>query len=376
MSENTGADDEPPADRQLFVAFNQDASGLTVGAGSGHRVYGWRSPDRLDLVDVNRSRGRVFIIERLFCSSLVAIVYESSPRLLRLYHFVKNVEISRHSYRNSIVGVRLNRQRLVVCLADTLYVHNIHDMNLLTTIRDTALNPRGLCVLSAHTDTNCALAYPAASDGPQSVVMIIDAQTLCQKALITAHEDSPLAAIAIDFLGDNIATASESGYEIRVFKTSDGQCVRAFRRGYPPLLSCLSIHSLAFSKDSHFLCLTSNTQTVHIFRLKDRDVDKPPDVEPQGWLQCMSSYGAQAVDQLASYWSSMADMMTSEWPSMAIATLPESCGPRSVCAVTDIQGMPRVMIASTAGYLYVYDLNAADGGECSLVKQHRIIDGL
>lgn len=45
-----------------------------------------------------------------------------------------------------------------------------------------------------------------------------------------------------------------------------GQLLYEFRRGYA---RCVSIYSLSFSADSLFLCASSNTETVHIFKLED-----------------------------------------------------------------------------------------------------------
>lgn len=52
----------------------------------------------------------VCIVERLFSSSLVAIVSISSPRKLKVCHFKKGTEICNYSYSNSILAVKLNRQ--------------------------------------------------------------------------------------------------------------------------------------------------------------------------------------------------------------------------------------------------------------------------
>lgn len=51
----------------------------------------------------------IHIVERLFSSSLVAIVGLSSPRKLRICHFKKGTEICNYSYSNSILSVKLNR---------------------------------------------------------------------------------------------------------------------------------------------------------------------------------------------------------------------------------------------------------------------------
>ena len=36
-----------------------------------------------------------------------------------------------------------------------------------------------------------------------------------------------------------------------------------------------------------------------------------------------------------------------------------------------IQKMPRLLVASQDGYLYIYNIDPVEGGECTLLKQHR-----
>ena len=61
-----------------------------------------------------------------------------------------------------IFFVLYSLQRLVVCLEESLYIHNIRDMKVLHTIRETPPNKSGLCALSIDSD-NCFLAYPGHS---------------------------------------------------------------------------------------------------------------------------------------------------------------------------------------------------------------------
>lgn len=64
--------------------------------------------------------GEVCIIERLFSSSLVALVEMSNPRKLRVCHFKKNSEICTYSYPDTILSVKLNRQVMIISMTNTL----------------------------------------------------------------------------------------------------------------------------------------------------------------------------------------------------------------------------------------------------------------
>lgn len=56
-----------------------------------------------------------------------------------------------------------------------MYIHNIRDMKVLHTIRETPPNPQGLCALSPA-DDHCYLAYPGSSTIGE--VQIFDAYNL------------------------------------------------------------------------------------------------------------------------------------------------------------------------------------------------------
>ncbi|RXM33724.1 WD repeat domain phosphoinositide-interacting protein 2 [Acipenser ruthenus] len=125
----------------LFANFNQDNTSLAVGTKSGYKFFSLSSVDKLEQIYECTDTEDVSIVERLFSSSLVAIVSLKAPRKLKVCHFKKGTEICNYSYSNTILAVKLNRQRLIVCLEESLYIHNIRDMKVLHTIRETPPNP-------------------------------------------------------------------------------------------------------------------------------------------------------------------------------------------------------------------------------------------
>ncbi|XP_041363885.1 WD repeat domain phosphoinositide-interacting protein 2-like isoform X2 [Gigantopelta aegis] len=341
----------------LFVNFNQDCSSLAVGTKTGYKLFSLSSVEKLETIYDHESDD-ICIVERLFSSSLVAIVSLSSPRKLKVCHFKKGTEICNYSYSNSILAVKLNRQRLVVCLEESLYIHNIRDMKVLHTIRDTPPNPTGLCALAVSND-NCFLAYPGSNQIGE--VQIFDTINLRAVTMIPAH-DNPLAAISFSGQGTKLATASEKGTVIRVFSIPDGQKLFEFRRG---VKRCVTIYSLGFSTDCLFLCASSNTETVHIFKLETIK-DKPVE-EPQGW----SGYFGQALKMSANYLPAQVSDMINQGRSFATARLNTS-GLRNVCCLALIHKIMRLLVASQDGILYIYNIDPNEGGDCTLVRQHRL----
>lgn len=342
----------------LFVNFNQDCTSLAVGTKFGYKLFSLSSVEKLEQIYDNETED-ICIVERLFSSSLVAIVSLSSPRKLKVCHFKKGTEICNYSYSNSILAVKLNRQRLIVCLEESLYIHNIRDMKVLHTIRDTPPNPQGLCALSINNE-NCFLAYPGSNLIGE--VQIFDTINLRAVTMIPAH-DNPLAAIAFNAQGTKIATASEKGTVIRVFSVPDGQKLFEFRRG---VKRCVHIYSLAFSPDSMYLSASSNTETVHIFKLEVHKDSKPQE-ESQSWM----GYFGQALKTSANYLPTQVTEMFNQGRAFAVSKLP-SQGLKNVCAIATIQKVPRLLVASQDGYLYIYNLDPNEGGECMLLRQHSL----
>ncbi|KAF3853395.1 hypothetical protein F7725_014083, partial [Dissostichus mawsoni] len=301
----------------ICASFNQDTTSLSVGTKTGYRLFSVTAcPD-------------VYIVERLFSSSLVVVVSLSMPRRMNVYHFKKGTEICNYSYSNDILSVRLNRQRLVVCLEESVYIHNIKDMKLLKTLLNTPTNLTGLCALSVN-HSNSYLAYPGSATIGE--ITVYDANNLSTLTLIQAH-DSPLAALAFNSSGTKLASASEKGTVIRVFSVPEGQRLFEFRRG---MKRYVSISSLSFSADAQFLCASSNTETVHIFKLEQHS--------PSTYLP-----------------SQVSDMMHQD---RAFATVRLNMfGLKNICALATIQKLPRLLVASSDGCLYIYNVDPQDGGE-------------
>lgn len=343
-----------------------------AGSSSGYHLFSLTPDDGIDEIYASRSGQETCLVDRLFSSSLVAVVTVSAPRKLIVCHYKKGTEICNYSYSNTILAVKLNRSRLIVCLEESLHIHNIRDMKILHTIRDTPPNPRGLCALSPCVE-HCYVAYPGSSAVGE--VQIFDAVHLNAKCVISAH-DSPLAALAWSMCGRRLATASERGTVIRVFAVPERTRLYEFRRG---VKRCVSIACLAFSACGAYLAATSNTETVHVFRLQEaqQGATAAPeegagagDEEAAGtWMGWLSS----AVSAGAGYLPAQVADVLAQGRAFAAARLPVT-GYRAVAAITNVSRSARLLVATSAGVLYVYSLDAGEGGDCALLRQHSLLE--
>ena len=79
----------------------------------------------------------------------------------------------------TVTVVTVVLQRLVVCLEESLYIHNIRDMKVIHVITCTPPNPTGLIALSADTTNFCLLAYPGHSHTGQLQVWCLISDKTC-----------------------------------------------------------------------------------------------------------------------------------------------------------------------------------------------------
>lgn len=144
----------------------------------------------------------------------------------------------------------------------------------------TGSNERGLCALAAGSLLGCwLLACPAVSAGavrvhggsspgssaPESALQ--DSANLGSTNHVFQAHRTQLAALAFNPQGTLLATASEKGTVVRLFRAADGQLLQQLRRGtQTSLISCIAIRA-----DDRFAAIASSSETIHIFLLQQRD---------------------------------------------------------------------------------------------------------
>jgi autophagy-related protein 18 len=360
-----------------------------------------------------------------------------------------------------VLAVRLNRKRLAVVLEEEIYLYDISNMALLSTIA-TSPNPNAIFALSPSSE-RCFIAYPLpkpredqnerrpAHAPPLSTYVpptsgeVIIYDTVAGKAVnvIEAHR-SPLCCVALNNEGTKVATASETGTIVRVFSVPDGQKLFQFRRGTYPS----TIYSMSFNLSSTLLCVSSTSETVHIFRLvnaqtagsaapepetpgsprmnrwsRSRSIDsneyspssntgssprggETPDAGPSNTTNngnsnstanrrqsgtfgsmlrrssqivgrsvagAVGSYLPQSVTEM---WEPQRDFASIKIPkpsnSGSRATLIGGAAPlRSVVAMSS--SSPQVMVATSDGGFYIYNIDLQKGGEGCLVRQYSYV---
>ncbi|KAI9713495.1 MAG: autophagy protein [Bogoriella megaspora] len=337
-----------------------------------------------------------------------------------------------------ILAVRLNRKRLVVVLEDQIYVYDISNMNLLATL-ESAPNLNAICALSPTSESNY-LAYPVSKKvasptyelpphappnggrpAPTSGdVMLYDATKLEQVNIIEAHA-TPLSHIALNSDGTLLGTASEKGTIIRVFSVPEAQKIFQFRRGSMPS----RIYSMSFNTTSTLLCVSSATETVHIFRLSAQSArpssakTSSPPTSPSSFTRSSRdrSLSPSSEDQVDSNWLAQNDSVSGSRPqknptlmsmlrrtsqniggSVAAAVggyMPSAVTemwepqrdfawvriPRSNSSSTSVKTVvamssngPQIMVVTSEGNYFVFNIDLETGGEEYLMTMDGWVD--
>ncbi|ORX83493.1 WD40 repeat-like protein [Anaeromyces robustus] len=314
-------------DAGLFISFNQDFSCLSVGSRNGYQIF---NCDPFGKCYSQEDLG-IGIVEMLFSTSLVAIVgngekMNSSQRRLLIANTKRNSTICELSFGSAILAIKINRKTIVVVLEEFIYIYDIGNINLLETI-DTCPNPNALCSLSPSPDM-CYLAYPSGTTVSGDLI-VYDAIQMQKVCIISAHK-SALSCIQFNYSGKMIATASDKGTVIRVFSSQVGDLLYQFRRGTYPV----HIYSISFNLSDTFLCVSSDSDTVHIFKLRDNE---PKQNEENN--ETNSSRPMSLLNGVKNRVSSMLipdaiNTIFEPQRDFAFATIPqESKGVKNICAI-------------------------------------------
>ena len=222
-----------------------------------------------------------------------------------------------------------------------------------------------------------------------------------------------------------LATASDKGTIIRVFQIPSARKLYQFRRGSMPS----RIYSMSFNATSSLLCVSSATETIHVFKLggpppprngdkssllstspgqRERSIspggsDSQPDLtrsasngsdsvsakarKHNGTFMGMirrtsqnvgttfaASVGAYLPSAVSEMWEPARDFawlkIPKSTPSGQGGVLSSTAPLRSVVAMSS--NSPQVMVITNEGHFYLFGIDLEKGGEGTLVKVYEV----
>ena len=142
--------------------------------------------------------------------------------------------------------------------------------------------------------------------------------------------------------GSFLATASEKGNNIRIYRTKDGDFIQELRRGS----TTAEIYSLSFSMDSTYLACSSNKGTIHIFQVKKgvEEVNNQKSV----------------IGNICSFFGVKSEFFGSEW---SFAQFRINNNNRSIVTFAP-NNAPSVLVITSDGKYYEGKFDVNSGGEC------------
>lgn len=89
---------------------------------------------------------------------------------------------------------------------------------------------------------------------------------------------------------------------------------------------------------------------------------------------CTRTEPSPPCDSTCSAWRTSAHWPRKEARGGSGAYAPGESFSHAVCvSLARIQKLPRLLVASSDGYLYIYNVDPQDGGECVLAQKHRCV---
>jgi WD40 repeat protein len=171
--------------------------------------------------------------------------------------------------------------------------------------------------------------------------------------LINAHE-SGISFLALNNEGTLLATASDKGTLIRIFKTDNGKFLQELRRGKDKA----EIYSICFDPSSNFIACSSDKGTIHIWSLATTHKKLKENGEDSNSTNTSNTVEVPK-NQKSVFSKVFGGYFDSEW-SFAQFRLGD---PRCICAF----GPNNSIIAiSSLGWYYQATFDTKKNGECTL----------
>ncbi|XP_018573877.1 WD repeat domain phosphoinositide-interacting protein 4 [Anoplophora glabripennis] len=268
------------------VRFNQDQGCFTCCMESGVRIYNIEPLVEKLHYDIDVV-GSVSKCEMLFRTNLIAVVSGGAPprfadNILSIYDISAKKKILQVVFASSIRAVRLRRDKIVVALLNQIHVFSFPTPTQRLFTLETRENYKGLCEVSPLVSAEKQiLIFPGHKLGSLQLVDLCCTEISISSApvWIAAHK-AEIGCLALNQQGTRAATASIKGTLIRVWDTATKNLLVELRRGTDPA----TVYCINFSRDSDYLCCSSDKGTVHIFAIKNTNLNKRMTLPSGGML--------------------------------------------------------------------------------------------
>ena len=283
----------------LYLTFNQDTSLFCVGTNKGFRVY---TSYPLKCVGKRDISGGIGIIEILNNTNIFALVgtednLKFGANKVILWDELNQKVVNQLIVSNNVKNVRIKRTKIFIIEENNIKVFTLGNYEKIDSLK-TFSNKNGIFGISLEPKLNI-ICFPSPDVGK---IIIKDYDNKKDGNFniseISAHKNE-IIALVMNYDGTLIASASERGTIIKIYRTKDGCLLQELRRGTEPA----EIYSLCFDLKSRYIACSSNKGTVHIFNIKNDKIDDNETKNQKSFLGNVVSFIGLQNEYLNSEWS-------------------------------------------------------------------------
>lgn len=254
----------------LYLSFNQDSSLFCIGTNKGFRVF---TSNPFKCVGKRDISGGIGIVEILNNTNIFALVgteenLKFGPNKVILWNELKQKVENQLIVSNNVKNIKIKRTKIFIIEENNILVFTLGNYEKIDSLK-TFTNKIGIFGISLDPKINL-ISYPSPDAGKiitKDYDNKIEGDFIVSE--INAHKNE-IIALVMNYDGSLIASASERGTIIKIFKSKDGSLLQELRRGTEPA----EIYSLAFDFKSRFIACSSNKGTVHIFNINNDEIDE------------------------------------------------------------------------------------------------------
>ncbi|KAK3798856.1 hypothetical protein RRG08_050235 [Elysia crispata] len=262
----------------MSVKLNQDQEYFTCATEDGLRIFHMDPLVQTFYVDGSKI-GSVRCAEMRFRSNIVALISGGNrplydDRTVILWDMLKEKAVTKVVVKEPVLDVKMATDRLVVILRSKVILLAFPSGETLAEIT-TRDNPNAVCALSHFSRK---LIIPSKKSRGSIQIEDLDKDDAAPQSkpplILQAHAND-IICLAINPTGEFIATASTQGTNIHLYNTVTKE-LKKLRRG----VDKANIYCLNFSKDASYLSCSSDKGTVHVWSLKDLDLNPVSTLKP------------------------------------------------------------------------------------------------
>ena len=344
---------EDNGEKCLYATFNHDSTCFCIGTNKGFRLYNSYPLKCLIKRDIEGGVGVIDILNRCNIFAFVGTGDNDryQPNKVILWDENKSKAINELILIYPIKNIKFKREKIFLICENNVVVFDSDNYEKIDSIK-TCSNKRGIFGISSDAKKNI-ISYPSTEIGKIIIKNYDEKKDGNYITLkINAHQ-SEIVSLGMNSDGSLVASASERGTLIKVFRVKDGAIIQELRRG----TEAAEIYSIAFDFASSYIACSSNKGTIHIFNVK-----KEENTETQNQK---SIFGT-----VVSFFGIQNEYLNSEW-SFAQYRLTYKEG--SIVTFSP-DSSPSVIVLTYDGWYHQGAFDQKSGGECDTALENNFLN--